>query len=148
MTEENTEEANKLVVEAMWQALGEMDWERFKTYLHPDIHYQDVPTDDPGSHGPENTVKRLRIAFDQLQKQEQESHAIAAEGDVVFLEHTETWTFKTGEMAAHTFVTVHRMKDGQVATWSDYWDVNKFVSQFPEWFIEHMMSHTADHFTD
>jgi hypothetical protein len=30
--------------------------------------------------------------------------------------------------------------------WSDYWDVNNFVSQFPAWFIEHMVKHTAAHF--
>jgi limonene-1,2-epoxide hydrolase len=148
MTEQANPEHNRSVVEAMWRALGAMDWELFSSYLHPDVHYQDVPTDDPGAHGPENTIKRLKIAFDQLEKQEQVTHRIAAEGDVVFIEHTETWTFKTGETAAHTFVTVHEMKDGKVFTWSDYWDVNRFVSQFPQWFIEHMMSHTADHFID
>jgi len=38
------------------------------------------------------------------------------------------------------------MKDGKIVLWSDYWDVNNFVSQFPAWFIEHMARHTAEHF--
>ena len=55
---------NKATVERMWRALSEMDWETMKSCMHPDIFYQDVPTDDPGAHGPDNTIKRLGTAFD------------------------------------------------------------------------------------
>ena len=74
--------ANKQTVEKMWTALGRMDWEALMSCLHPEVHYQDVPTDDPGARGPENVVKRLRVAFDHLSKQDQELHHIAADGDV------------------------------------------------------------------
>jgi ketosteroid isomerase-like protein len=141
-------EANKAVVLKMWRALAEQDWETLKGCMHPEIHYQDVPTDDPGSVGPENCVKRLSIAFAHLDQQEQVTHHIAADGDVVFLDHTESWTFKTGETAAHTFATMHEMKEGLVYRWSDYWDVNKFVGQFPAWFVEEMMKSTAEDFSD
>ncbi|MEH6583414.1 MAG: nuclear transport factor 2 family protein [Halioglobus sp.] len=141
-------EADKAIVRKMWQALGEMDWETLKSCMHPEIHYQDVPTDDAGSVGPDNCVKRLSIAFSHLQKQEQVTHHIASDDGVVFLDHTESWTFKSGETASHTFCTMHEMKDGKVYRWSDYWDVNKFVGQFPGWFLEEMMKSTADDFTD
>ena len=49
---------NKAIVEKMWRALGEMDWEGMKACMHPDIHYRDVPSDDPGAHGPENWSAR------------------------------------------------------------------------------------------
>ncbi len=137
---------NKKTVQAMWQALSEMDWEAMKACMHADIHYQDVPSDDPGAHGPENTIRRLAIAFNHLSKQEQITHHIVAEGDVVFLDHTEKWTFNTGETAEHTFATLHEMKDGKVYRWSDYWDLQKFVSQFPDWFLEEMARHTAADF--
>ncbi|MEM9256422.1 MAG: nuclear transport factor 2 family protein [Pseudomonadota bacterium] len=140
-------EHNKSVVLNLWQALGEMNWDAMKACMHPDVHYEDVPSDDPGAHGPENTIKRLQIAFNHLQKQEQVTHHIAAEGDVVFLDHTETWTFSRGETASHTFCTLHEMKDGLVYRWSDYWDMQKFVSQFPDWFIEEMMKSTAADFS-
>ena len=113
MSAPDKNQANKAVVEKMWRAMGEMDWETLKSCMHPDIHYQDVPTDDPGSTGPENCVKRLAIAFNHLSRQEQVTHHIAADGDVVFLDHTETWTFKSGEKASHTFATMHEMKDGK-----------------------------------
>ena len=76
-------------------------------------------------------------------KQEQVTHHIVSEGEVVFLDHTETWTFKTGEVAAHTFATMHEIRDGLVYRWSDYWDMQKFVGQFPGWFLEEMMKSTA-----
>ena len=141
-------DVNRKTVETMWAALGRMDWETLKSCLHPEVHYEDVPTEDPGAHGPENVVKRLRIAFDHLEKQEQVLHHIAADGDVVFLDHTETWTFKTGEKAQHTFATMHEMKDGKIFRWSDYWDVQKFVGQFPAWFLAEMAKSSAAEFTD
>jgi ketosteroid isomerase-like protein len=63
------------------------------------------------------------------------------------LDHTEGWTFKTGEKASHRFATLHRMKDGKIVRWSDYWDVAGFVGQFPQWFLEHMAKHTAADFS-
>ena len=138
---------NRETVEAMWRALAAMDWEGLKSHMHPDIHYIDVPADDPGAHGPDNCVKRLSIAFDHLEKQEQITHHLAVDGDVVFLDHTEIWTFKRGETAQHRFVTMHEMKDGKVYRWSDFWDMNKFVSQFPAWFIEEMAKSSSDDFS-
>jgi limonene-1,2-epoxide hydrolase len=139
---------NKQTVQTMWSALSAMDWEKLKSCLHPGIHYEDVPTEDPGAHGPENVVKRLRIAFDHLSDHHHEIHHIAADGDVVFLDHTESWTFKSGEQVAHTFCTMHEMKDGKISKWSDYWDVNNFVSQFPASFLAEMAKGSAADFSD
>ena len=67
---------------------------------------------------------------------------------LVFLDHTEGWTFRTGEKVEHTFATLHEMKDGKIARWSDYWDVSKFVGQFPQWFLEEMAKHSQADFSD
>ncbi len=131
-------EQNRKTVETMWEALSAMDWDRMKACLSDDIFYEDVPTEDEGAHGPENVVKRLRIAFDQLVDHQHTVHHLVCEGDVVFLDHTEVWTFNTGEKATNTFATLHEMKDGKVSKWSDYWDVSGFVNQFPATFLEVM----------
>ena len=141
-------EANKATVKRMWKALSDWDWETLKDCLHPEVHYEDVPTEDAGAFGPENVVKRLSVAWDHLEKQEQVTHHIAADGDVVFLDHTETWTFKTGEQVAHTFCTMHEMRDGKIVKWSDYWDVANFVGQFPKWFLEEMAKKQGSTFDD
>ncbi|MFP6625006.1 MAG: nuclear transport factor 2 family protein [Myxococcota bacterium] len=139
-------EANKQTVETMWKALSAMDWETVKSCLAEDVHYEDVPTEDPGARGPENVVKRLAIAFDQLVNHEHTVHHLVCEGDIVFLDHTEEWTFKSGEKATNQFATLHEMKDGKVARWSDYWDVSGFVAQFPQWFVEEMARHSQAEF--
>ena len=46
-----SEQLNREIVEKMWHALSEMDWEGMKACMHPQIHYRDVPSDDPGAHG-------------------------------------------------------------------------------------------------
>jgi ketosteroid isomerase-like protein len=139
--------ANKAVVEKMWKALGEFDFETLKSCLHPEIHYEDVPTPDAGAIGPDNVVKRLSIAWDHITRQDQTTHHIAAEGDVVFLDHTEKWTFKTGETVEHRFATMHELRDGRIVRWSDFWDMNNFVGQFPQWFLEEMTKQAGADFT-
>ena len=141
-------EGNRKTVETMWNALSAMDWETLKGCLHEDVHYEDVPTEDPGARGRENVVKRLRIAFDHLIDHQHTLHHMVCEGDVVFLDHTEVWTFKTGEKATNPFATLHEMKDGKVVKWSDYWDVSGFVGQFPAWFLEEMAKASQADFTD
>ncbi len=141
-------EANRKTVEKMWNALSAFDWETLKSCLADDVHYEDVPTEDPGARGRENVVKRLAIAFDQLIDHQHTIHHLVCEGDVVFLDHTEVWTFKTGEKATNQFATLHEMKDGKVAKWSDYWDVSGFIGQFPKWFLEDMAKHSQSDFTD
>ena len=141
-------EQNKKTVETMWTALSAMDWEAMKGCLAEDIHYEDVPTEDAGARGPENVVKRLAIAFDHLVDHQHTVHHLVADEDVVFLDHTEVWTFKSGEKATNQFATMHEMKDGKITKWSDYWDVSGFVGQFPQWFLEEMAKGTEDDFSD
>ena len=52
---------NKKTVEKMWNALSAMDWQTLKSCLHEKVHYEDVPSDDPGAHGPENVVNATGI---------------------------------------------------------------------------------------
>ena len=146
-SESSASEANKATVQRMWKALADFDFETLKGCLHPEVHYEDVPTEDAGAIGPDNVVARLSVAWDHLAKQEQTTHRIAAEGDVVFLDHTERWTFKSGETCAHRFCTMHELRDGKIVKWSDFWDVANFVGQFPPWFLEEMAKKQGADFT-
>ena len=138
-------EQNLDTVERMWAALSAQDWKTLKDCLTKDVQYEDVPTEDTGAVGPENTVRRLRIAFDHLVNHKHVIHHIAVDGDLVMIDHSETWTFKTGETAINRFATVHEMRSGKICRWSDIWDVNKFITQFPVWFLETMAAaHASD----
>ena len=142
-----SEQENLETVQRMWGALSAMDWAALKDCLTHDVHYEDVPTEDAGARGPENVVKRLAIAFDHLVDHRHTIHHLACDGDVVFLDHTEVWTFRTGEKATNTFATLHEMRGGKISKWSDYWDVNGFVSQFPQWFLEEMARRSEAEFS-
>ena len=148
MSDQTQSEQNKATVQKMWTALSQFDFDTLMSCLHPEVHYEDVPTEDPGARDPENVVKRLRIAFDHLSDHKHIQHHMVCENDVVFLDHTEEWTFKSGEKVSHQFATLHEMRDGKISRWSDYWDVSSFVGQFPAWFLEEMAKSSAADFSD
>lgn len=138
-------EQHNATVEKMWTALSQFDFGTLKSCLHPEIHYEDVPTPDAGANGPDNVVARLSVAWDHITEQIQTTHRIATDGDFVFLDHTEKWIVKTGGTVEHPFATMHEMMDGKVVKWSDFWDMNSIVGQFPQWFPEIMAeNHSAD----
>ena len=141
-------EANRKTIETMWEALSAMDWETLKSCLTDDVHYEDVPTEDPGARNPENVVTRLRIAFDHLVDHQHTIHHLVVDENTAMLDHTEVWTFKTGEKATNQFATLHELRGGKISRWSDYWDVSGFVGQFPQWFLEEMAKHHEAEFTD
>lgn len=143
---QDSRDNHKATVLRMWKALADFDFPTLESCLHPDVHYEDIPTDDPGARGPKNVTKRLSIAWNHLEKQEQITHHIAAEGAFVFLDHTEIWTFKSGEKAQHRFCTFHELRDGKIVQWSDFWDVARFVGQFPQWFLAEMAKSRAEDF--
>ena len=55
-------------------------------------------------------------------------------------EHSETWTWDSGEVAVLRFVTVHTVREengaGKVTMWKDYWDMGSMVSQAPSTWLE------------
>ena len=85
----------------------------------------------------------LRVYVAQVGLEVRELHV-----DVVVTEHVETWFWSEEQSVALPFVSVHEFRDERIARWSDYWDMQKFVGQFPDWFLEEMMKSTADDFTD
>ena len=135
-------EENKRVVEEMWNCLYRKDFEGVAAHIAADGFDEDVPAPDSGARGPENVVKRLRIGLDPIVRFEHELHRVVAEGENVILEHTETWHFETGEVLTNQFVTIHLVKDGKIALWRDYWDLNTMMAQAPKWWIERLAEHS------
>jgi len=135
-------EANKRVVEQLWECLYRKDFDGVAACMADDGLYEDVPAPDRGARGPANVVKRLRVGLDPVARFEHELHRVVAEGDSVLVEHTETWHFETGEQLTNRFVTVHEVRDGKIALWRDYWDLNTMMAQAPKWWIERIAQHS------
>ncbi len=137
-------EDNKRLVARMWDCLYRKDFEGVAACIADDGHYEDVPAPDKGAVGPANVVKRLRVGLDPVVRFEHDVHRVVAEGQNVMIEHTETWHFETGEKLTNDFVTVHVVKDGKIALWRDYWDLNKMMAQAPQWWIERLAQHSEE----
>jgi len=119
------------VVVGLWQALSRRDWDAVKTFLSADCLYVDMPVPALSARGPEDIVKRLKMGLAPLAGYENHPGVLVSNGSDVIYEHSETWTFTTGEQGVLRFVTVHRVVDGKVTVWKDYWDMNSLVSFAP-----------------
>ena len=127
----------------MWKALSNRDWETLKTFVSDDCIYVDMPVGPAAAaRGPEDIVKRLKIGLEPLAGYENHDGVLVSNGTDAMYEHSETWTFKTGESGVLRFVTVHKVVDGKITLWKDYWDFNGLTSFAPPTWLEELA--TAD----
>lgn len=135
------ETANKAVVQQYWDFLAERDWESMKTLLTDDAHYTDVGTPGDGGTGPDGVIDRLKIGLEPLEGYDHlPGHKMIAEGDLVMTEHTERWTFHTGEVIDHSFVSVTELRDGKIFRWHDYSNISNITDNAPAWWMERIIN--------
>ena len=118
---------------AFWAALYDRDWPRIRSFFGPDSIYYDVPT-GPSSAGvgPDSIEARLRLGLEGLAAYEHAPGVVAeGEGGIVITEHTEHWTWETGEQVSLPFVSVQRIEDGVILLWKDYWDFQTLMDAAP-----------------
>ena len=125
-------------VGAMWDTLNDRDWDKLGAFFGPDSIYYDVPLGPSAAGvGPESIVARLRLGLEPLAAYAHH-HGLATtgEGGLVMLEHSETWTWGTGESVTLPIATVHRVVDGTITLWRDYWDYQTLMGAAPAWWVE------------
>jgi limonene-1,2-epoxide hydrolase len=130
MTEVSTNAVETATVLGLWQAVSRRDWDAVKTFLSEDCLYVDMPIPALSARGPDDIAKRLKM-MDPLADYENHDGLLVSNGSDVMYEHSETWTFATGEQGVLRFVTVHKVVDGKITVWKDYWDMNSLVSFAP-----------------
>ncbi|ORA84641.1 nuclear transport factor 2 family protein [Mycobacterium malmoense] len=128
------------VVLGLWQALSRRDWDAVKTFLAEDCLYVDMPLPAAAARGPDDIVKRLKVGLQPLAGYENHDGLLLTNGSDVMYEHSETWTFPTGEQGVLRFVTVHQVVwqngDAKIAVWKDYWDMNSLTGFAPPNYFE------------
>jgi limonene-1,2-epoxide hydrolase len=115
----------------VWQALSRRDLDAVKSFLAEDCLYVDMPIPSLSARGPEDIVKKLKMAVEPLAGYENYDGLLLSNGADVMYEHSETWTFTTGEQGVLRFVTVHKVVDGKITVWKDYYDLNTLFSFAP-----------------
>ena len=122
---------------ALWQALSRRDWIAVAGCVSDDCIYVDMPLGPAlAARGPADIVKRLKVGLDALASYENHDGLLVADGEHVMYEHAETWTFATGERFVLPFATVHRVTDGKVSVWKDYWDFGAIANNAPPGWLE------------
>jgi ketosteroid isomerase-like protein len=85
-------------------------------------------------------IARLKIGIEPLEGYEHlPGTNMIGEGDLVMTEHTERWTFHTGEVIDHSFVSVTELRDGKIFRWHDYSNIPNITDNAPAWWIEHIV---------
>ncbi|OBK97451.1 limonene-1,2-epoxide hydrolase [Mycobacterium asiaticum] len=130
MTEVSTSAPADVVI-GLWQALSRRDWDAVKSFLSDDCLYVDMPVPALAARGPDDIVTRLKIGLESLAAYENHDGVLVSNDSDVIYEHSETWTFQTGEKGVLRFVTVHKVLDGKITVWKDYWDFNSLVAFAP-----------------
>ena len=128
------------LVTRFWAALAARDFDAVGAFMAPDGHYVDVPVKDvePGAFGPAETAARLRLGLAPLHGYELHDGSIVASGSMVVTEHAETWTWEPGVTVTLPFASVMELRDGKVARWWDYFDLNTLMGAAPAWWLEHV----------
>ena len=134
----------RAVAAAFWDALYDRDWPRIRSFFGPGSIYYDVPTGPTSAGvGPDSIEARLRLGLEGLVGYEHRPGVVAEGPDgVVVTEHTEEWTWETGETGALPFVSVQRIVGDQIALWKDYWDLQTLMQAAPPAWHERL--ETAD----
>jgi limonene-1,2-epoxide hydrolase len=130
VTADSTTTARDVVL-GMWQALSRRDWDAVKAFLSEDCLYVDMPIPAAAARGPDDVIKRLKLGLESLAGYQNHDGLLLSNGSDVMYEHSETWTFETGEQGLLRFVTVHRVVDGKITVWKDYSDFNTLMSFAP-----------------
>ena len=116
----------------LWQALSARDWDLVKTYLADDCIYVDMPVGLAlAARGPDDIVKRLKVGLEPLAGYQNHTGLLVVDGADAIYEHSEKWTWVSGETALLPFVTVHRVAGGKITVWKDYWNFGTLVDSAP-----------------
>ncbi|MGB0099082.1 MAG: nuclear transport factor 2 family protein [Nocardioides sp.] len=128
----------------LWRTLSARDYDGIADWVSEGCLYLDMPVGPAfAARGPVDIAKRLRVGWGELAAYENHDGLIVADGDGnVMYEHSETWTFASGEVLTLPFATVHRVRDGRVTLWKDYWDYGALVNSAPASWVEGLA--TAD----
>jgi limonene-1,2-epoxide hydrolase len=135
---QGSEQGNVELVERFWEALRRRDFAAVGALMSERGHYVDVPVlgVEEGAYGPAETEARLRLGLEQLAGYVLHDGPIVASGDMVVTEHSEEWTWASGEHVRLPFTSVMEVRDGKVDRWWDYFDLSTLMNAAPAAWIE------------
>jgi len=136
---------NRALIERFWATLYERDFNGVGAFFAEDGEYTDMPTPpEDVARGPAQIAARLRLGLEPLASISHTVKTIIVDGDTVATEHVEHWEWPTGEKVSFPFVSMHEVRDGKLVRWWDYWDLGTLMGAAPAWWVEHIMTESAN----
>ena len=114
------------VVKAFCDAWGARDIDAIVGAVTDDCVYHNIPMDPVV--GPEAIRTFIEGFTTGVDKIEFRMLNLAASGDVVFTERVDVFTYPDNKVELPV-AGVFEVRDGKIAAWRDYFDVNMFMSQ-------------------
>jgi limonene-1,2-epoxide hydrolase len=126
------------IVEAFFDAIYRLDFDAALEFFTDDATYHDLPVPTDPAIGKEAIRRKLDFMIaGGVQSMDYEIRHIAAEGDAVLVERTETWHFPSGAAPTlRVMCTIELDDDGKIAHWREYWNGDELMSQMPPEFFE------------
>ncbi|MBW1900883.1 MAG: nuclear transport factor 2 family protein [Deltaproteobacteria bacterium] len=124
------------IIHRFFDALERLDLDAVSEFFTEDGIYHDIPVPTDPTVGREGIRKKLELVANATDRLEMQLSSVIGEGDTVMTERVEIWHFPTGERPRLPVMSIFEMKDGRIAAWREYWDLNMLMSQLPPDYLE------------
>jgi limonene-1,2-epoxide hydrolase len=116
------------VVQRFCKDVESLDLDRIGDFFAEDAVYHNIPVDPVvGVDAIKSTLGGFTAGVEKL---EFRVHHVVAEGPVVMTERTDVFVLPNVTIELPVMGTFE-VRDGKIAAWRDYFDLNQFMSQLP-----------------
>ena len=131
--------ANIDLIERFFGLMETMDFEAVGQLFHEEARYRDEPSHAADAVGPAAITAKLNNAISGLNAFPMCVDTVVGGETRVMSRRAEEWHFPTGEVLALPVMCVHEIRDGKIADWHEFWDMQSFTSQLPASWMEEIM---------
>jgi limonene-1,2-epoxide hydrolase len=120
--------SSEQIVRDFCKAWERKDMDELLTFFTADAVYHNIPLQPAVGH---EAIKGVLQMFVPMSKEiEFKILNLAADGDTVITERVDSFVMDGGTISVPV-AGVFEVKDGKIAAWRDYFDMQQFMSQMP-----------------
>jgi limonene-1,2-epoxide hydrolase len=129
------EVSNRAIFDQFFADLGHLKIDNVVNAFAEDGYYHDMPVATDPTVGRDAIRKKLTF-LTAAQQLDFNFSLVTEVGNSILAERVEVWHFASGETPTLPVMCVMDFRDGQVAGWREYWDMQTLMSQMPASFFE------------
>ncbi|HEV8297262.1 MAG TPA: nuclear transport factor 2 family protein [Acidimicrobiales bacterium] len=122
--------SNRAVFDTFFADLDRLDLDAVMAAFSDDASYHDLPIRTDPTVGKAGIRKKLSY-LTACERIEFQFSLIVEDGDRILAERVEIWHFASGARPALPVMCCMEFRDGKIARWREYWDMNTLMGQLP-----------------